>query len=164
MNALQFIVQRYSDNGNSTLGLWLERKFRHVEFLAYALEDEYRPEKLPGETRIPADWYELRLREYLTPLTVKYRQLYPAFFEWHIEVIGVRGFTNVYVHVGNDEADTDACVLMGDSANNNQVKRGRILESAAAYERWYRRVHPHLKAGGRAFLEVRDEHFLRAGR
>lgn len=146
------ILQRYSDSGESTLGLLL----RNGVFQCYTLEDEARAVKVAGETRIPAARYELKLRQELTPLTQKYRNRF-SWFEWHIEIADVRGFTNVYVHVGNDDDDTDACVLVGDTANNNRIRTGFIGESVPAYERWYKDTLAHLKAGNRAFIDIRDE-------
>lgn len=146
------ILQRYSDNGESTLGLLL----RGGVFNCYTLEDEARVVKVAGETRIPAGRYPLKLRQELTPLTQKYRNRFP-WFEWHVEIADVRGFTNVYIHVGNKDDDTDACVLLGDTANNNRVNTGFIGESVPAYERWYKDTLAHLKHGGRAWLQVLDE-------
>lgn len=149
------ILQRYSDNGESTLGLLL----RGGVFNCYTLEDESRAVKLAGETRIHAGLYELKLRQELTPLTQKYRARFP-WFEWHIEITNVNGFTNVYVHVGNKDDDTDACVLLGNTANNNRANTGFISESVPAYERWYKDTLSHLKSGNRAFIDIRDETHL----
>lgn len=151
------VLQRYSDSGESTLGLLL----LDGVLQGYTLEDEARTIKVAGETRIPAGLYELKLRQELTPLTQKYRARFP-WFEWHVEITNVPGFTNVYVHVGNDDDDTDACVLLGDTANNNRVHTGFIGESAPAYERWYKSKLAQLKAGGSHYIDVRDESFLRA--
>lgn len=154
---MKYVLQRYSDSGESTLGLLL----RDGILQCYTLEDEARTVKVAGETRIPAGGYELTLRQELTPLTQKYRARFP-WFEWHVEITNVTGFTNVYVHVGNDDDDTDACVLLGDTPNNNRVRTGFIGESVPAYERWYKPMLSRLKAGGLAYLDVRDESFLRA--
>lgn len=146
------VLQRYSDSGESTLGLLL----RDGAFQCYTLEDEARAVKVAGETRIPAGRYQLKLRQELTPLTQRYRSRF-SWFEWHVEVTPVRGFTNVYVHIGNDDDDTDACVLLGDVANNNRVSTGFISASEQAYRRWYIAMLNHLKGGGLAWLQVLDE-------
>ena len=44
--------------GNEIDGSWRQKKF-----LAYTLEDEYRSEKVFGETRIPDGKYKLGLRK-----------------------------------------------------------------------------------------------------
>lgn len=156
-NDLSYLLQRYSDNRESTLGLMFELVPAGLKFECYTLEDEARATKVPRETRIGAGHYELRLREEATPLTLSYRARFPKWFEWHIEIVGVSNFTSVYVHIGNDDDDTDACVLLGDIANNNQVATGFISASEAAYRRWYVKTLSHLKAGGRAAIEIRDE-------
>lgn len=156
---LSYLLLRYSDDGESSLGLWFRRDPTRAKFQSYTLEDGFRVIKVVGETRIPARLYELKLRKELTPLTQRYRERY-SWFSWHVEIVGVPGFTSVYVHVGNKDKDTDACVLMGDDANNNQVEDGFIGKSVNAYKRWYEEIVPHLEAGGRAFVDVCDEKTL----
>jgi len=156
---LNHLLQRYSDNGNDTLGLF----FLDGAFFSYALEDEARAAKLAGETRIPAGGYELALRKALSPLTDAYRRRFPDWFTWHVQVLDVPGFENVYIHVGNTEKDTDACILLGDTANNNRIGSGFIGASVGAYERWYKRLVPHLQGGDQARIEIRDESNLFGG-
>lgn len=150
------LLQRYSDDGQSTLGLLFSGSQYGLQFMCYTLEDERREIKVPGDTRIPAGRYEMKLRQALSPLTEKYRQRFP-WFTWHVEVTGVPGFQNVYLHVGNKDGDTEGCILLGDTANNNVMADGFIGGSAGAYERWYEIVAGRLAEGGRVFLEVRDE-------
>jgi hypothetical protein len=154
------MLQRYSDNGDSTLGLLFKRletpKLYHC---CFTLEDEYRKHKVKGETRIWAGEYEIRLREVLSPLTQKYRDRFP-WFRWHLELVNVPLFQYVYIHVGNDDDDTDACILVGDTAVSHRAGNGFIGHSADAYERLYRELYPHLAGGGRAVIEIRDENHL----
>lgn len=157
MNRLDFVLQRYSDNGESTLGLWFQRLDDYLKFQHYTLEDEERQVKVPGETRIAAGLYELKLRQELTPLTQKYRALFPKWFEWHIEIVGVPNFTSIYVHIGTFDTDTNGCILVGDTVGGNATRKGRILESSIAYQRWYIPTLAHLKAGGVAWLNIRNE-------
>lgn len=152
---MNLLLQRYSDDGESTLGLlFVDRRFE-----CYTLEDERRGVKVAGETRIPAGTYPLQLRQVLSPMTERYRARYP-WFTWHVEIDDVPGFDFVYLHVGNKDADTDGCILLGDTVNNNAVGDGFLGTSAVAFERWYKRVVPHLEAGGTTILEIRDEDAL----
>ena len=89
-------------------------------------------------------------------MTERYRAKYP-WFTWHIEIMNVPEFENVYVHIGNTEKDTDACVLLGDTANNNVVGDGFVGGSTEAFKRWYLQVTAHLEAGGESFIDIRDE-------
>lgn len=159
MTELNYCLLRYSDNHESTLGLFYLRLPDGLMLQGYTLEDEHRAVKVAGETRIPAGRYELSIRQELTPATAKYRKLYP-WFQYHVEILNVPGFTNVYIHVGNKDTDTDGCVLLGDTANNNQISKGFTGESVHAYRRFYAAVTQHLRAGGQAFLTVVDEDAL----
>lgn len=160
-----FQLQRYSDDGFSTQGLWLETftAGKKPLFWGHTLEDEHRDKKVAGDTRI---WggkvYELAIMRELTPLTEKYRRdpRFKAFFKFHLWIKDVDGFTGVYVHPGNVDSHTEACVLMGDTAGNNMklaTNDGKIGESGDCYSRFYQYLYPKLDAGNRSFLHVRDE-------
>lgn len=156
---MNFILQRYSDNGDSSLGLLFEKVTDRLRFLNYILEDEHREIKVAGETRIDAGFYELKIQETVTQLTEKYRRKYP-WFDKHIEITGLPRHKYVYMHIGNLDGDTDACPLFGDMVDNNTVTDGAVTYSTQAFKRWYERVYPHLKSGKKAFIEVRDEKHL----
>lgn len=143
---------RYNDNGESTLGLF----FINKKFQCYTLEDEQRTEKVAGDTRIDAGIYEVKFREVMSPKTIEYRKKYP-WFTWHLEVTGVPKFDYVYIHIGNKDDHTDACVLVADTANNNSLSDGFIGSSAPAYERIYKIITPALKANERVFIHIKDQ-------
>ena len=67
-NGLLFLVENHC---NETDGSWIERTF-----LAYTLEDEYRDEKVSGETRIPKGVYQLGLRT-IGGYTQRYAKKFP---------------------------------------------------------------------------------------
>lgn len=150
----RYILQRYSDDTASTLGLLL---LDH-KLLAYTLEDERRETKVKGETRIPAGTYNLYLLKQVTPLTERYRARF-NWFQWHICLAEVPGFSNVYIHVGNTDRDTDGCILLGDTTNNNVQGDGFIGGSVNAYQRFYLDLAPYLYEHS-AVLHIRDESFL----
>jgi len=126
---MNFILQRFSDNRTSTLGILLKKVVFGTDYKtvlqAYTLEDESRDVKMSGETRIPAGVYELGINAADTPLTLKYRKKY-SWFKYHIEVKNVPGFKGIYIHVGNVDDNTDGCILLGDSADNNSISEGMI--------------------------------------
>ncbi len=161
---MNFILQRYSDNRQSTLGILLKvvpmGAGKKTVLQAYTLEDESREVKVSGETRIPAGVYELVINAADTPLTLKYRKKY-IWFKYHIEIKNVPGFKGCYFHLGNSDDDTAGCVLVGDSADNNSVSEGMITNSTAAFKRFYDMVFPHLEAGNKASIEIRDEYFIK---
>lgn len=146
-------LARYSDNGESTLGLLFEIGDR---FQCYTLEDQAQAEKVAGETRIPAGRYEIRFREVLSPMTERYRARFD-WFTWHLELQDVPGFLYVYVHIGNDADDTDACILVGDQPNNNQRHTGFLGSSTPAFEVLYRKIAEALQSGERVFITIADD-------
>lgn len=160
---MKWILQRYSDDGDSTLGLLFKEISvagnRKLHFFCFAIEDEYREKKVAKETRIPAGLYELRIRKEDTPLTLRHRKSYNRgvpWFEYHIEITGIPGFKYVYVHAGNTDEDTDGCLLLGYGAFKiNGVQS--ISNSRLAVKDWYVEVYDHLKQGGQAFIEINDE-------
>ncbi len=149
-DALKLDVLRYSDNGHSTLSL----AFVDGGFFCHGLEDEYRAQKVAGETRIPNGLYEVKFREVESPLTLKYRDKHP-WFTYHLEVQDVPNFSYVYIHIGNTEKHTDACYLVGNQVNNNQVNNAFLGKYTAAYKRLYHRLSQHLHAGKQVFIEYK---------
>ena len=153
---MKFILQRFSDNRDSTLGILLKvldtNQGPRPVFQSYTLEDEYRDEKVMKETRIPAGTYQVDIQQTDTPLTLKYQAKYP-WFKKHLEIKKVPGFTGVYLHIGNFDADSAGCILVGDNADNNIIGPGSISNSTASFKRFYESVYPHLPVT----LVVKDE-------
>lgn len=164
MQDLHFLQQRYSDNGKSTQGLLFNKAVPHLIF-CHVLEDEHREIKVAGETRVDAGLYELKIREEDSPLTIKHREAYnkgyaEPWFVYHIEITGLPRHKFCYFHAGNKETHSEGCPLLNDTANNNSIEAGDMSRSIQAVKRFYDMVYPHLKKGGRAFVEIRDEKFL----
>lgn len=156
---MKFILQRFSDNRESTLGLFFKVGVM-VPFKSFCLEDEFRESKVSGETRIPAGTYKLVIQKSETPKTIQYRKKYP-WFKNHIMVKDVPGFIGIYIHIGNNDADTDGCLLLGDVCLNNSIGRGEITSSTNAFKRFYDDVYDALEKGTQVTLEIRDEKDLR---
>ena len=153
---MNFIIQRFSDNRDSTLGILLKEfdlgKGKSTSFQGYTLEDEARLDKIKGETRIPARKYTIDIQQVVTPLTLKYRAKY-SWFKNHLEIKNVPGFVGVYIHIGNFDADTAGCILLGDNADNNVIGPGSISNSTAAFRRFYENIYSHLPVT----LIIKDE-------
>lgn len=157
---MNFVLQRFSDNRDTTLGILLLRMQSKLLFQGYTCEDEYREVKVSGETRIPAGLYSIVIQKQETPLTLKYRKRYPNWFENHLMIDKVPGFTGVYIHIGNTDSDTEGCILVGDVADNNVIGAGSISASTQCFIRLYNILYHHLKEGGKATIEIRDENKL----
>lgn len=133
-------IFRFSDNGESTLGLL----FLNGQFRCYTLEDGFKVDKIKGETRIPAGTYQLGIQENVTPLTERYRSKH-NWFENHLHVKDVPNFTSVYIHIGNTDENTDGCLLVGDSIDNNAMKKGFLGSSTNAFKRIYEEIYQPIK-------------------
>ncbi len=135
----RFRVFRYSDNGDSTLSFMVLGK----ELFCYGIEDEFRKVKIAGETRIPEETYRLGIHEETTSLTLNYQEKYD-WFDKHIEILNIKGFDNVYIHIGNYDEDTAGCYLIGDKPNINTIEKGMIQSSTDTFKRFYKLIYPLL--------------------
>lgn len=138
---MKLILERIASDEESTLGkLYLEDVDGGGRaFLCYVCEDEFRKEKVPGETRIPAGKYSLVLKpigdsRFDAPYIQKFGR---AFHKGMIKLLDVPGFSEILIHIGNTEGDTAGCLLVG----NGWARDGRghymVTQSAATYRRIY---------------------------
>lgn len=141
---------RFSSGPDSTLGaLYVDGKF-----VCFTIEDERRDVKVPGETRIPAGTYQLRLRGW-GGFHNRYLGRFGDIHEGMLELVGVPGFTDILIHCGNTDRDTAGCLLVGDGVHENVTTRGYLTGSEPAYRRLYPRVRDAVKNGG-ARIDVED--------
>ena len=147
-SGILFLVENHC---NEVDGSWVERKF-----LAYTLEDEYRDEKKFGETRIPKGIYKLGLRKE-GGYTKKYSKRFPSIHKGMLHVLDVPGFEYILIHCGNTDEHTAGCLLVGDSQENNQIKKdGFIGQSTNAYKRIYPPIAKALEDGEEVTIEYKD--------
>lgn len=136
-------IERIARDANSSIGLL----FIDDSFECFTLEDEFRNKKVWGETRIPAGTYVLGIQREITPLTKRYRNRF-SWFEHHLHIKDVPGFTGIYIHVGNRDEDTAGCPLVGETvAGNCRTEEGLIGNSVSAFSRIYPKLYPAAKAG-----------------
>lgn len=161
---MNLLLQRYSDNRDSTLGLMFKKITSGSEtilhLMSYTLEDEFREAKQSKETRIPAGFYEVVINQADTPKTLSYRKKYAPWFKYHLMLKNVPNFTGIYIHVGNTDEDSEGCILLGDSADNNTVSPGNVSSSTIAFQRFYKEVYGALESGQKVHIEIRDEKHL----
>lgn len=150
---MEILVQRYSDGGDSTLGLI----FIDGQFDGYTLEDEHRDKKVMHETRIPAGSYQIKFREEpASTMNQRYQAQFP-WFTWHLWLQDVPNFTHIYIHQGVTDEHTSGCILVGDGANNNVAKAGRLSGTDTAFKRIYQTVSDALKSGEVVWITIQDE-------
>lgn len=138
-------VLRFSSNSDSTLGMLFDITHGR-KFLCFTLEDEARERKIKGETRIPSGIYKLGLRKE-GGFHSRYKSRFGSMHKGMIEVLNVPNFTYILWHVGNDDEDTDGCLLLGDSSQQNITKPGFIGSSVDAYKRVYPPIAEALERG-----------------
>lgn len=152
---MNLLLQRLSDNGKNTIGSLHHKEVKKL--LGFVVEDTFHEIKVKAQTRIPAGFYELKINKAETPLTLKHRIAYGAWFKFHIEVTGIPNYSGVYFHAGNDEGDTEGCLLTNNTVSNHWVIEKPGSSSVDATRRLYALVYPLLESGQKAFLEIRDE-------
>lgn len=128
-------VLRYSDNGESLLGLL----FIDGKFECYTLEDEARTEKVWGETAIPDGEYKVEYRT-VGGHHERYSKRFSDIHKGMLHVKDVPNFKYILIHIGNDDDDTAGCLLVGNSSISNQVQDGFVGYSTDAYKRLYKKV------------------------
>ena len=142
---MKIIVDRYLSNSDVTLS----KGTIDGDHVADGLEDEYRRNKVPGETRIPAGKYKLGLRK-----VGGFHKRYAGMFPWHrgmLEVKDVPNFKYILIHIGNWDRDTDGCLLLGSA----DEKAMAVWLSKATYTRFYKRVIDAVERGS-VTIEYRD--------
>lgn len=126
---------RYRSKADATLGLLFEIEDTR-ELLCFVLEDEARDVKVAGETRIPAGRYKIELRTE-GGMNERYSRRFPSLHKGMLWLRNVPGFEWIYLHIGNDEDDTDGCPLLGEDRNEATM---RVVGSTNAYLHVYSRI------------------------
>ena len=146
---MELEVLRFSSESDSTNGILFDasNKLDGKRFLCYTLEDEKRSEKVRGETRIPAGTYEIKIRD-VGGFHSRYSKKFGKMHRGMLHVTNVPGFDYILIHCGNTDEHTAGCLLVGDSQENNQIKKdGFIGKSSQAYKRIYPRIASALERG-----------------
>ncbi len=128
---MEINVDRYVSDEDTTLS----RVFVDGSFACFGLEDEYREDKVPGKTRIPAGAYRVTLRAE-GKMYHEFKNRFPGFHKGMLHIRDVPGFEYVLIHIGNTDEDTRGCLLIGTQANNAPGNMS-ISNSKIAYELFY---------------------------
>ena len=117
-------------------------------FECYTLEDQYQEVKVMHETCIPEGTYEIKLRD-AGGFSSRYLQKYgPEFHKGMLHIVDVPGFEYILIHCGNTDEHTAGCLLLGNSQENNQIKKdGFIGGSANAYMTIYPLIASAIESG-----------------
>ena len=146
-------IIRHNSGDDSTVGIMLI----DGEFLCYTVEDECRAVKVSGETRIPAGDYDLKLRTADSGMNRKYKTKFGDFHQGMLWLQDVPGFEWVYIHIGNTEAHTAGCILVGyDTVTDERHGGGSVPRSTPAYKKLYEQVYQWLDAGDSVTVSIRE--------
>lgn len=152
---MQLKVIRFSDGGDSTLGLmYVDGKFQ-----CYTLEDEFHEKKVYADTRIPAGTYKITLRTVGSFHERMQRHTNTELREIHRGMLWLRdvpGFEYILIHPGNTEADTAGCIMVGNNVNNNQLNNGQLTNSTSAYYVLYKKVIDAIDKGEEIHITIID--------
>jgi len=133
-------VLRFNSQEDFTSGLLFDVTDGR-KFLAYTLEDEYREEKVKGETRIPSGTYKITLRT-TGGFHARYTKKYGSMHKGMLWVRDVPNFEYILIHTGNTDEHTAGCLLVGDTQ-----KDGFTGASTSAYKRIYPPIAEVLERG-----------------
>lgn len=113
-------------------------------FECLTLEDEVRSDpnpttpaneaKVAGKTAIPTGTYQV-----VIDMSPRFKRLMP-------HILNVPGFEGIRFHSGNKAADTEGCILLGQTRTSNHT----IGQSKLAYEAFFKK----LQAAGTAEIEI----------
>ena len=134
-------VVRHTFTDKSTIGdLFIDDKWE-----CYTLEDKVRENpvqsvdewKIKGETAIPVGIYEL-----IVDRSHRFQRQLP-------HILGVPGFTGVRVHAGNNDKNTEGCVLLGQNMKKNWIGKSRL-----AFDSFFEKLLEALAENKKVTLEI----------
>lgn len=131
----ELLLVRTTFTKKSTMGE-LSLRGRH---LFYTLEDVEREKKIDKETAIPAGTYEIRLTKS------------PTFGEVLPELLNVPNFTNIRIHWGNNDKNTEGCILIG----SKKLKDALDYGSYAAVQKLMALLKPYWDAKAGIRITIR---------
>jgi len=146
---MNYQLVRFNSQGDYTIGTLFVIGPNRTQFLAYTLEDEFRTKKVRAETRIPAGTYRLKIRTE-GKVTKRYEKRFPDIHKGMIWLQDVPNFKYIYIHCGNDDDDTEGCILIG-----NGVIVDHILNSRKTYSELYPQIYGSILTEN-TYLEIID--------
>lgn len=156
--AREIKLQRIFSDNETTIGYMVD--LTDMSLQGYTCEDQRQVQKIMKETRIWAGRYKLVLNKVVTDKTKEYQKKFP-WFKYHIMVENVKDFAGIYIHIGNNEKNTDGCILLGDTLHNLSIpaiaKGNPLTESTDAFERFYKKYFPILESGKEVYITIIDE-------
>ena len=107
---MELRVERTDFSETSTIG----KLYVDDQFECYTLEDKVRPVKIKGKTAIPAGRYEVIIN-----FSQRFGRMLPLF-------LNVSNFEGVRIHPGNTAADTEGCILVGETKDAEFIGQSKL--------------------------------------
>jgi len=107
---MELRVERTDFSETSTIG----KLYVDDQFECYTLEDKVRPVKIKGKTAIPAGRYEV-----IVNFSQRFGRMLPLF-------LNVPNFEGVRIHPGNTAADTEGCILVGETKDAEFIGQSKL--------------------------------------
>ena len=131
---MEILVDRFVSDSDTTIS----RVMVDGAFVCFGLEDEYRVEKLVGETRIPAGVYRVAIRKE-GGHHQQYQARFPDIHRGMLHIQEVPNFEWILIHCGNTDEHTNGCLLVGSQAITEPGNM-TVTSSGLAYRRFYTMV------------------------
>jgi hypothetical protein len=106
------------------------------QFACYTLEDKVRLAKIAGKTAIPAGRYEVVIN-----FSQRFQRQLPL-------LINVPNFEGIRIHPGNTAANTEGCILVGETKSADFVGQSR-----AAFDKLFEKLKVASESE-KIFLEI----------
>jgi hypothetical protein len=148
---MELTLERFGFGNDSTLGIFLVDGMHEC----FSLEDERRVVKIPGETCFSPGRYKIRLRK-AGGLHQKYKLRFPGIHKGMLHILNIPDFKWVYIHIGNDDDDTEGCPLTGRYPLVLPDGEFKVATSTEAYLRLYGKVIEAFERGEVVWIEVRE--------
>lgn len=146
MNEFDIILTRGISNGVCTIGT-IEAGGLQI----LSMEDPPQEKKIPGNTRIPAGRYELKLRKF-----GRFHEIYKERYPFHRGMLWLQDvprFEDVLIHSGNHAGDTRGCILTG----SRKVNENWVDDSEKALLALTGYTYCLFDLGYRVFINIKDE-------
>lgn len=143
---MNLLLRRFQKNNNYQYGLL--SAIGREDDMKFTIENGF------NQKFIEVGTYEIKFREVLSGLTRHYRSKFD-WFTFHLELQNVINAKYVYIHIGNDEGDTDACICIANVCDlTPPTIQGFVGESTQAYKEFYLKVSDRLNKGEKVFITI----------
>lgn len=135
-------IFRYSIQNKTTLGVLTIND----EFQCYTLEN--------SKLKIGKGKYKIDYRK-VGRFHLNYSKRFSKSHKGMLEIKNVKGRKYILIHTGNKVEHTKGCILTGNAANNNLIKKGFVEDSTNAYRKLYEVISGALEKKEEVTIEIK---------